>query len=68
MRLVTILDQDISLKHFTKYIDECKDAIKRLMEMKGYHYLSTMKTKLQNDKDKIKEFHGFCRERCKYLI
>ena len=42
------LDQDISLKHFTKYIDECKDAIKKIDGNEGYHYLSTMKTKLQD--------------------
>ena len=48
------LDQDISLIHFTQYIDECKDAIKKIDGNEGYHYLSTMKTKLQSDKDKIK--------------
>ena len=56
------LDKDISLKHFTKYIDECKDAIKKIDGNEGYHYLSTMKTKLQNDKDKIKEFTDFVRD------
>lgn len=56
------LDQDISLKHFTKYIDECKDAIKKIDGNEGYHYLSTMKTKLQDDKDKIKEFTDFVRD------
>ena len=56
------LDQDISLKHFTQYIDECKDAIKKIDGNEGYHYLSTMKTKLQNDKDKIKEFTDFVRD------
>ena len=56
------LDKDISLKHFTKYIDECKDAIKKIDGNEGYHYLSTMKTKLQDDKDKIKEFTDFVRD------
>lgn len=56
------LDQDISLIHFTQYIDECKDAIKKIDGNEGYHYLSTMKTKLQSDKDKIKEFTDFVKD------
>ena len=39
-----------------------KDAIKKIDGNEGYHYLSTMKTKLQNDKDKIKEFTDFVRD------
>lgn len=56
------LDQDISLKYFTQYIDECEDAIKKIDGNEGYHYLSTMKTKLQSDKDKIKEFTDFVKD------
>ena len=49
------LDSDVDLSRFEYYVELCDNAISKIDGNEGYHYLSSLKTKLESDKKTLKE-------------
>ena len=52
------LDSDVDLSRF----EICDKAINKIDGNEGYHYLSSLKTKLESDKKTLKEYIDFVKD------
>lgn len=56
------LDSDVDLSRFESYVELCDKAINKIDGNEGYHYLSSLKTKLESDKKTLKEYIDFVKD------
>lgn len=56
------LDSDVDLSRFEYYVELCDNAISKIDGNEGYHYLSSLKTKLESDKKTLKEYIDFVKD------
>ena len=48
------LDSDVDLSRFEGYVELCDKTITKIDSNEGYHYLSTLKSKLESDKKTLR--------------
>ena len=56
------LNLDVDLSRFEYYVELCDNAISKIDGNEGYHYLSSLKTKLESDKKTLKEYIDFVKD------
>ena len=56
------LNLDVDLSRFEYYVELCDNAISKIDGNEGYHYLSSLKTKLEYDKKTLKEYIDFVKD------
>ena len=56
------LDSDVDLTRFESYVELCDKTITKIDSNEGYHYLSTLKSKLESDKKTLKEYIDFVKD------